>query len=95
MNIGELDAFIDETIRRARQHGYHPTTFIAMRARHGTVHAIEKLVQTGDVQSGFRRLKELGLSDWSIEAAVLKYPNRFSKAARQCADFRLNVLAKP
>lgn len=81
MNIDELESFIDETIPQARQHGYHPTTFIAMRERHGTVHAIEKLVQTGDVQSGFRRLKELGLLDWSIEAAVLKHTNRFSNTA--------------
>jgi len=81
MNIDELESFIDETIRQARQHGYRPTTFIAMRERHGTVYAIEKLMQTGDVQSGFRRLKELGLMDWSIEAAVLKYPSRFSNTA--------------
>ena len=29
-----LEAFIDETIRLSRQHGYHPTAFIGMRHRH-------------------------------------------------------------
>jgi hypothetical protein len=38
--------------------------------------------------------KERGLLDWSIEAAVLKFPDKFSQAAQACADFRLNVLAK-
>ena len=64
------EAFCDEGIRRARQAGYQPTVFQGMRARHGTVAAIEKLVQNGKAQTGFKRLKSLGLLDWSIEAAV-------------------------
>ena len=94
MNVDELEAFIDETIRRAKEKDYHPKVFIGMRAKHGTLKAIEKLVQSGDVQSGFRRLKELGLLEWSIESAVIKFPDKFTRNARDCAAFRLGVLAK-
>ena len=86
-----LEAFIDETIRRSRENGYHPTTFISMRERYQTVPAISRLVQNGDVQSGFKRLNELGLVDWTIEAAVMKFPDEFSADTRECAAFRLRL----
>lgn len=60
-----LEAFIDEGIRISRQNEYHPTVFIGMRERLGTVPAISQLV-------------ELGLLDWTIEAAVTKFPDEFS-----------------
>ena len=84
-----LDAFIDETIRLARQKGYHPTAFIAMRQRHGTVPAISRLVVSGDIQSGFKRLRELGLLDWTIEAAVMKFPAEFNREVWEAAKWRL------
>lgn len=86
-----LEAFIDETIRLARQDGYHPTAFIQMRSRHGTVAAISRLVMSGDIQSGFKRLKDLGLLNWTIEAAVMKFPAEFSADTRDCAQFRLRL----
>lgn len=87
-----LEAFIDETIRLSRKNNYHPTAFIAMRHRHGTINAITRLVENGDVQSGFKRLSELGLLEWTIEAAVMKFPDEFSASARQCAEFRLRLV---
>jgi hypothetical protein len=92
MNVDDLEAFIDETIRLAKEHNYSPTVFRGMRAQYGTVAAIEKLVQSGDVQSGFKRLESLGLLEWSIEAAVIKFPERFTRAARECAQFRLGLV---
>jgi hypothetical protein len=90
-NVDELEAFIDEMLRLAAANNYHPTVFVGMRNKRGTVPAIEKLVQSGDVQSGFKRLRDLGLLDWTIESAVLKFPDRFSRAARECAEFRLRA----
>ena len=84
-----LEAFVDTLIKLAKEHEYNPTIFQGMRRQYGTVDAIEKLVQSGDVQSGFKRLKQLGLLEWSIEAAVVKFPTEFSSNARQCADWRL------
>jgi hypothetical protein len=57
----------------AGRKGYYPSVFQSMRMRHGTIAAIEKLVQSGEIQSGFKRLKDLGLLEWSIEAAVIRF----------------------
>src|SRR5262245_27624452 len=84
-----LEAFIDETIKRAKECGYNPTVFQGMRRQYGTLDAIERLVQSGDLQSGFKRLKQLGLLEWSIESAVVKFSSEFSKNALECAQWRL------
>jgi hypothetical protein len=90
MNISDLDAWIDESIRVSKRSGYNPTTFIAMRGRHGTKEAIQRLVLSGDIQSGFRKLKELELLNWSIEAAVAKFPDDFpNREVREAAEWRL------
>ena len=67
-----------------------PTNF-ATAPRHKTLEAISKLVVSEGVQSGFRRLKDLGLLDWTIEAAVMKFPDEFSASVRECAVFRLRL----
>ncbi len=96
MNVDELEAWVDESIRRVRRRGYYPGDFIRMRQRNGgqSREVIERLVKSGEVQSGLRRTVKLGLIDWSLEMAVRKFPELFSPEARQCADFRLDVLAK-
>ncbi len=86
-----LEAFVDETIKVAAQHAYYPTTFMNMRQRHGTVEAISRLVVNGDEQSGFKKLNRLGLLDQTIEAAVMRFPDEFTKKARECAEFRLRM----
>jgi hypothetical protein len=90
-NIDPLEAYIDEGIRESIKHGYHPTVFIGMRQRYKTKPAIEKLLISGEIQSGFKRLKELNLLQWSIEAAVMKFPSEFTPQARECAEFRLRL----
>ena len=90
-----LEAFIDESIRLSAQRNYHPTDFIRMRHQYGTIPAIERLVKTGEVQTGFKKLQSLDLLDWSIEAAVLKFPGCFSNDAKECAAFRLAAINDP
>jgi hypothetical protein len=85
----ELEAFIDRMLELAKPRGYVPTIFISMRRQYGTIDAIERLVQSGDIQSGFKRLRQLGLLERTIEAAVTKFPNEFSRHARECAEWRL------
>jgi hypothetical protein len=87
-----LEAFIDKTIELAKARGYIPTIFIGMRRQHGTIEAIERLVQTGDIQSGFKRLAQLGLVDWTLEAAVTRFSDEFSRHANECAEWRLKQL---
>ena len=61
MPTDPLEAHIEEGIRVSERHSYHPLMFIRMRRQHGTVQAIERLVRSGEVQSGFRRLRSLNL----------------------------------
>lgn len=51
--------------------------------------AISRLVVSGDIQSGFKRLQQLELLDWTIEAAVTKFPDEFSYEVREAAQWRL------
>lgn len=85
----ELEAFVDELIRSGSERGYHPSIFINMRERHLTLEAMKRIVRSGDVQSGFRRLTELGLRDHTVEAGILKFRNEFTKADIDCAKWRL------
>jgi hypothetical protein len=85
-----LEAFIDKTIELGAAQGYHPTIFIDMQRELGTVKAIKKLVVSGDIQSGFKRLVGLGLRDCTIEAAVLKYPTHFTRGELEAAKYRLD-----
>lgn len=86
-----LEAWVDESIQRSRAKGYDPFAFIDMRKRHQTIPAMERLVQSGHIQSGFIRLRDLGMAeDWSVEAGILKFPERFTVAARACAQFRID-----
>jgi len=85
-----LDEFVDELIRRAAVLGYHPTIFMRMRAEHGTVSAIRRIVESSEPQSGFKRLKELGLTDWCLESGVLKYPDQFPAKTAVYAKARLD-----
>ncbi|HJR56765.1 MAG TPA: hypothetical protein VJ798_09315 [Rhizomicrobium sp.] len=85
-----LEAFVEESLRRSLERGYHPTIFQKMRQDYGLERAIEKLVESSDIQSGFARLKDLGLLDWSLEAAVIRFPGSFPVKTREYAGFRLS-----
>ena|SRR5205823_8835001 len=84
-----LEAFVHKSIRRSGERGYYPTTFEAMLDRHTTDVAISKLIETGDIQSGFRRLQQLRMLEWSMEAAVIYFHDRFARNARESAESRL------
>jgi hypothetical protein len=94
-NVDELDSFIDESIRLSGLKGYYPRDFIRMRESYQTAPAIERLVKAGEIQSGFKELQKLNMLEWTIEAAVLKFPERFSAVAVKCADFRLRNIDDP
>jgi hypothetical protein len=90
LEFASLEAFVDEGVRRSVAKGYHPTAFLAMRERHSLIEAIRRLVESADMQSGFYRLQQLGLLDWSLEAAVIRFPDSFSRQTREYAGFRLS-----
>ena len=90
----ELEAFIDEGNRRAAERGYRPAAFMEMRARYGTIEAITRLVTNGEIKSGLRRMVELGLADWTIDAAVAKFPTCFPPDIQEAAQWRLATARK-
>lgn len=89
-----LEIFIDEGLRRGRALGYRPTVFLDMRERLKTQPAIKQLLKQGDIQSGFKRMVQLGLRDWTIEAAAIKFPSLFAKDIRAAAQWRLEQADK-
>ena len=89
-----LEAFIEEGHRRAVALGYANTGFMQMRARYGTISAITRLVTSGEIKSGLRRMIELGLAEWTIDAAVAKFPERFPADVQAAAQWRLLTAKK-
>ena len=87
----ELEAFIDDGNRRAKELGYRPTAFMDMRTQYGTVGAITRLVTSGEIKSGLRRMIQLGVADWTIDAAVAKFPSCFPLDVQEAAQWRLST----
>jgi hypothetical protein len=86
-----LELFIDESLERSRLKGYQAPVFRRMRFEHGTQEAIRRLAEADVLQSGLRELAKLDLLDWSVEAAVLRFPDRFpNRLTRESARFKLS-----
>lgn len=85
----ELEKFTKEIIRKSIQIGYTPRIFCRMRRQRGTVEAMRDLVVSSEIQSGFKRLKELNRLELSIEAAILQFPDEFTSEHRDAARWRL------
>ena len=87
----ELEAFIDEGLRLARERGFPNIGFVQMRHRYGTMEAVTRLVTTGEVKSGLVRMIELGLKDWTIDFAVAeKFSEHFPPPVQEAAAWRLS-----
>jgi hypothetical protein len=82
-----LTEFIDEGIRLSTERGARPHAFIKMRETHGLVTAIRLCVDRG--ASGLETARKIGLLDWSLEAAVLQFPDDFSSTTQRHAKERL------
>ena len=81
---------VSSSLRLCQERGYHPTTFLQMQDRWGTKEAIERLVRGPYLQSGLRRLKQLNMLQWSVEQAVLDFPEEFpNRETRESAAWRL------
>ncbi|MFD9900253.1 hypothetical protein [Mesorhizobium sp. NPDC059025] len=86
----ELRAFVYEGIRRGAAKGFDPSGFIKLLDTYEMKRAISKLVTGEDIHGDFQRLIELELVDWSVEAAVVKFPTEFSERDIECAKLRLS-----
>jgi hypothetical protein len=71
---------------------YVPTVWIQMIQRHGAADAARRLLESGDIQTGFERLVRAGRLDLTVEMAVLhpKWEGLFGKQHREAAWWRLS-----
>lgn len=90
--MDDLDAHIDDCIQHWVASGSSTLGFPTMRTRHGTVGAIARLVRTRTIQAGFTQLWEHGLLQWSLEAAVLKFPHYFDDGTCNAAQRTLRMV---
>ena len=90
----KLDQFVDEMLRRAADLDYHLIPFIRIRHEYGTAGAIKRIVESDE--SSFQRLVDLGLKDWTLESAVLKFGDIFpDRKTRKYAKDRLDGKLTP
>lgn len=90
----ELEDYTELCHQKAREAGFDgPSAFRGMRTRYGTVEASEKLVLSDKFQSGLTWAMEKGLLDYTVEAAVLKFPRDFAYNPHIAvyAKFRINL----
>lgn len=57
---------------------------------YGAVDALSKLVQSPDLQSGFKVLRDRDELDKTFEAVIRRHPNLFQKQVVEAAQWRLD-----
>ena len=87
----ELAARIQETLAESRELHYYPNRFEQMLAELGAVKLAKKLVVSGELQDGLKKIAKLGRKDLSIEAVILepRFASLFTKDEKQAAEWRL------
>ncbi len=88
----EFQRACELAVDECRALGYVPTAWISMmRGPGGAVSAARRLLISGDVQSGFERLIQMGRRDLTVEQAALdeRWAELFSDAHREAARWRL------
>lgn len=79
-------------IEECRSLGYNPSDFVGMLERSNAVSLAERLVTSGDIQSGLKRLVGLGRPELSIEAIMLEpeFNSLFKQQVLAAAQWRLD-----
>lgn len=62
----------------------------AMIARYGAIEALSRLMVSGDLQQGFRVLRDKNMLAESFESLVIKFRNQFKPAIVKAAQWRLD-----
>lgn len=58
--------------------------------RYGVADALSRLVQSPDLQSGFKVLRDRDELDRTFEAVITRHPNLFQKQVVESAQWRLD-----
>lgn len=75
----------------ARTLGYFPADFLGMLDRYGGVQLAKRLIASGDLQTGLKKLARMNRLDLSIESLMLEQPYRclFTPHELASAEWRL------
>jgi len=86
-----FEARIRAALIECHRLGYHPSDFEAMLSHSNAVVVASKLVSSGDIQTGLKRLAKLGRLDLSVESIMLEpqFETLFSSKLRESARWRL------
>lgn len=100
--MSALEQAFETRIRAAVQEchriGYHPSDFEGMLANASAVRVAERLVTSGDLQSGLKRLAQLNRLDLSVESIMLEpeFHALFTNVEiRKAAQWRLDQVRSP
>jgi hypothetical protein len=91
----ELEQSFDAKIRAAlpecHRLGYHPHDFEGMLANSTAVKLAERLVKSGELQTGLKKLAQLDRLDLSVESIMLEpeFEALFKSSVRDAARWRL------
>lgn len=80
-----------EAIHECHKIGYHPSRFEQMLDSLGGVSMAKKLVISGELQDGLKKLAKLGRLDLSMEAIMQeeRFTSLFTKPELEAAQWRL------
>lgn len=83
-----------DSIEISRGMGYTPTAFIGMLDRHGGVRTAKRLIADGNIQSGIKKLRDLGRLDIAMEQIMLdpEFATLFTPEELAAARWRLEQL---
>lgn len=83
-----------DAIRLSIELGYVPTVIIQMLDNHGWEETVDRLIPSGEIQIGPRRMAELGRLDLTIESIMLESEFRplFPPRHLEAAQWRLDQL---
>jgi len=72
--------------------GYYPSRFLQMAEQSGSVQAAKKMVTSGAIPNGMKKLKKMRKLDLTIESIMIKekYQSLFTVEELNAAKWRLN-----
>lgn len=91
-----FDAKIRDALRECYRLGYYPHDFEGMLANSTAVKLAERLVKSGELQTGLKRLAQMGRIDLSVESIMLEpeFEALFKSSVRDAARWRLELIRK-
>jgi hypothetical protein len=90
----QFTASLRSACSKSRSLGYYPHDFEQMLDRWGGVQTAKRLVTSGDLQTGLKRLHAMGRLDLSMEKIMLDadFRSLFTEQELEAADWRLKQL---